>query len=57
MKVLADALEEFKSMMDDNFLVEDFKVVLSTNSNPTDNVQITATLHPESADEFVLEFE
>ena len=57
MKVLADALEEFKSMMEENFVMDEFEVKLSTSSDPKRNVSITAKLHPENADEIVLEFE
>lgn len=57
MKVLTDALEEFKSMMEDNFVVDDFVVKLSTSNDPKQNVNITAKFHPETTDEFVLEFE
>lgn len=57
MKVLADALEEFRSMMDDNFVMEEFEVKLSTGYTPDEGLQITAKLHPERSDEFVLEFE
>ena len=57
MKVLADALEEFRDRMDDVFVMDDFTVVLDTSSDPNYNVRITAKLHPENADEYVLEFE
>lgn len=56
-KVLSDALEEFKSMMEDNFVLEEFEVKLSTSYTPDEGLQITAKLHPERSDEFVLEFE
>jgi hypothetical protein len=54
MKVLSDALDEFKMMMDDNFVMNDFRVELSTSTNPSEGLQIVATLHPENADQFVL---
>lgn len=57
MKVLADALEEFKSMVDDLFVMDEFEVKLSTSDDPKKNVSITAKLHPENTDEIVLEFE
>jgi hypothetical protein len=57
MKVLTDALEEFRDRMDEVFVMDDFTVVLDTNSDPSLSVRVTAKLHPENADEYVLEFE
>lgn len=55
MKVLADALEEFGERVGELFVLEDFNVTLSTGSGPN-NLQITAALHPEDAQQFLLGF-
>lgn len=55
MRVLADALEEFSERMSDSFVMEEFNVTLSTGSGPN-ALQITAALHPEDAQQFLLGF-
>lgn len=44
MKVLADALQEFKDIVDEGFIVHDFKLELATSSTPDHNVNIEVTL-------------
>jgi hypothetical protein len=44
MKVLADALQEFKDIVAEGFIVHDFKLELATSSYPDQNVSIEVTL-------------
>lgn len=54
MKVLTDALQEFKDIVDEGFMVYDFKLELGTHSVPEHNVNIVVTLGDQ---DFELSFE
>lgn len=56
-KVVSDALEELSDRLNDVVIVEDFSLKMSTSTDPSQNVDLHVTLHPERGDEFVVSFE
>lgn len=49
-KILADALQEFKDIVDEDFVLRDFMLVLGTHQDPALSVQITATMGEQDFD-------